>query len=1041
MDIDERLKTLLVDCRWVRDPELAALLLPGLSEHAPPLVALPTPDGDVVPGVPVLCIPALADGVALVFASAVEEGLAGSPLSSVDGLEPEALRDDPLVLALTDLIAQASTPGIRASVVPVLAVAWIGQQLAAGRSGQVPGLSGDAAKKAMLAAGALGGVDPVARGACLRGVGFALAGRLGAAANMAAMAGAPVQLGGLYRQMLPDPLVMAFPRGTLDAGQGLGAAAEMLGLKVSEAVLNDAEKVATAVFQAHRDRADAGKLEPADSAISHFFHSGTDPERAIWHPFAGPAMVGLAPLLAGKQLGTVGLSRDAAKAYGNQRSARALASVWRQFTMAMCKWDVLSRMVDLVVPIRIEGGRAHTPRGRLPVDARWSLLVPRPASQSSLAAVAAVRLSDVLDSVTVALGGRHWARWSVIQAFHVACRDAGGSVRQVLGDAALVAFPAPEHALAFAGKIRTALGPGAMLAVDADGLEVKVPASAALGIGLALGAVDGGTDGESSSLGGRASVEALMLAGNGRADSVAHDPLSSRAAGWGQDGLHNHGVVASDTFVRSVVDRARKRGVPLHVRGESGQCGGVSDDFESYAVRAWWQDGKDVVAALLLGGPHTAHAGASELRRMSADELVAWRSADRVHARAERGRSVAAVSGYSGEMDKPSQSFFGLDSPTPTPTPGDVFSGLGEYKHELEEHTSDPGPGLHDFSLEDVADPAPAFAPRREAPAPVHAAPLMMLEDEDDEEEDTGAFEMVGEHSDNQGVSFANPSLGGFVSAPQELEAFPSGNPFDAVGPSDHGPGSFGPTGAQDASPLMMLEDEDEDEDDSGLGFAIVDDDDASSSMPAGPGLAMLPDEDEGLAPPATNEWDDPFSASAGRQSVGFASDRDGGGQAGAPAAQSEYEGEMELVGVAGFSLVEDESDNPTEDPFHDPDEFTGFYDNRVGAVSAGPAPAAAPVGGGNDQMAAEVTRLLRGYVVVEDGDVFTFGLPDGPLLRDAQTHDTAGDVGAAYKAFLLAKISEGFVPRADRVVALVPGVRPTAIDPALLRASYGDFQ
>lgn len=1034
MDIDERMRTLLAECRWVRDAALATALVPGLPTHAPPLVALPTGDGDVLPAIPVTCLDLLADPVAAVISDAVQQGVSGQPLQAVESLEAPALRDDPLTAVLTDLIAQAALPGLRADVVPLLGVAWITQRMVAGHLDGIPGLSPTGRDTARQLAAALAGLPPAERGTCLRGVGFALASRLGAAANMAAMAGATVQLGGLYRQLLPDPLVLAFPRGTLDEGRELDAAAAMLGLDIPAAVLADAPKVAAAAFAASQARADAGKLEPVDAAVTHHFPEGADPELAAFHPFAGPALIGLAPLLAGKALSSAGLSKAAAKAYGSQRGARALAGLWRPFAKALGVWDLLSRMVSMVVPLRIEAGRAISSQGRLPLDARWPLLVPRPNADATLGAVAAVRLGEVLSGVRVALGGRSWAWWSVVQAFHSACRASGASVRQLVGDVGVAAFPAPEHALRFADRIREALGPGATIAVDAEGQDLRIPETASLGVGLSMGVIEGGTDGETSVLRGHAVAEAIHLAGNGRAEAVSQDPLAVRSAGWGQDGLHNHGLVASDTFLRSMIERIRKRGGALHVRNEGGAAGGVDEDFACYAVRAWWQDGEALRVAVLFGGPDADSGGAAELRTMDPDALAAWRSSDRIQARSQRSLAPApaapafADGGYGGELDSPSKSFFGLDedSPTPAPPPApprDVFASVSDFGER-----SDPGPGLHDFALDERdAQPADDGVP---------AAPLMMLPDDEDDE-DTGAFEAVGVDEEDD---FDDEEDAGFAIVDED-PAQDGADPFAGATATQ----AF-PQAPSEAPPLMMLDPEaDEDEPSSAMGFALVDDDGSGAGLPDGPVLSMLDDEDGGfpegpalammededeVAPPATEAWDDPFAAPP------------------APSAGQEgYDGELELVGVAGFSLVDEPAaDTATEgaDPFFDPEEFTGFYDRRVGEVGgAPPAPAPAPAsgGGGGAGMVEEVARLLKGYVVVEDGDCFTFGLPDGALLRDAQTHDTAGDIEAAYLAFLQGKIQEGFVPRADRVVALVQGARPQPVDTERLKAAYGAFQ
>jgi hypothetical protein len=148
----------------------------------------------------------------------------------------------------------------------------------------------------------------------------------------------------------------------------------------------------------------------------------------------------------------------------------------------------------------------------------------------------------------------------------------------------------------------------------------------------------------------------------------------------------------------------------------------------------------------------------------------------------------------------------------------------------------------------------------------------------------------------------------------------------------------------------------------------------------------------------------------------------------------------MELVGVAGFSLAGAETGTGA-DPFLDPSENTGFFDERMShnprRVSGSSTQPEEKSRGADGAMVRELVRLLRGYVVVQDGSNHTFGLPDSGLLRDAWTHE--GTTQEAYVGFLRSKVAEGFIPRADRVVALVPGAQPTPIDSASIEAAAGE--
>ena len=235
-----------------------------------------------------------------------------------------------------------------------------------------------------------------------------------------------------------------------------------------------------------------------------------------------------------------------------------------------------------------------------------------PQRGSTVQAVVAVRLTEVRESLIGGLVTRPWSMNNVAQAWN-ACAGCGAAVRQVLGDYAVCTFPAPELAVRFALLARKAVGPDAGLELADDGTTVPIPPTSAVGIGLALGVVDGGTDGEHASLSGRGVAEAIALAGNGRASRLHDDGVGVRQAGWGTDGFLNEGIVASETFIRTVLERVRRRNQPVHVRGEGGMCGGVSDDFALAPVAGWWEVGEGLVASALVIDSSSG-VGAAEVR-------------------------------------------------------------------------------------------------------------------------------------------------------------------------------------------------------------------------------------------------------------------------------------------------------------------------------------------------------------------------------------------------------------------------------------------
>ena len=491
--------------------------------------------------------------------------------------------------------------------------------------------------------------------------------------------------------------------------------------------------------------------------------------------------------------------------------------------------------------------------------------------------------------------------------------------------------------------------------------------------------------------------------------------------------------------MRSVLDRTKRRNQPVHVRGEGGTCGGVSDDFTLAPLAGWWEAGDDLIAAaLLIDGE--ALEGVSELRVMSVGDFKEWFASDKSAASLRRPSSSRRAA---------------------APAPASPFGGSGSADRRT---APDDGGGLDAPSMSFMGGGAsPLRAKPREAvqepPSgevtsdPTTADGFLVGRDGGDEEDSGFGFVMDEgpEDSDVGGFSLAQPSSTGTPTGPAP--------PMMLLDDEDAGDHSSGPQ-PRVAAPMMLADDPSSESDEAGhFGFAMADD----SETPRGPAPPMMLMDDEpgsGPAPPMMLDDDDdgpvggllgevqgsdPFAESADSAPVGLeradsAFGPAGGAGGGESLVQSTYQGEMELVGVAGFSLAGEET-AAGSDPFHDPAEDTGFYDERmsrnprrVRESSTQPKTRSRPADGA---MVRELVRLLRGYVVVHDGPNHTFGLPDGGLLRDAWSHE--GSTVDAYVGFLRSKVAEGFIPRADRVVALVPGVRPTPIDASAIERAASD--
>jgi len=1041
MDVDERFQTILQECRWVRDPGTAARLVPALGAEAPAFVMLPQRGGEVRASVPIVCVSMLAGPVAHTIVSAVNgEG------GGFENLDTAGVAADPLAAAMASIFAQCALPGLRSQATPALAVTWCTWEVLSGRSNTLPGIDDALGQATRTAAARVAAASGTARAELLQAIGWALVSRIAGGLSLAGMSGAEVVTGGLYRQILSNPLLLGYPRGTLEAEPG--QAAPLLGLSLEPALVQAGLTAASALLVASRKRLEAGKAEPLDVALQAVIPADTDPSVAALHPTAGPALIAALPVLStAKDLQKAGVDKRFAKGLVSARGARAMASAWRTLSEALGTWDVLSSLVNRVVPLQEQEGRMFGPGGALPIDARWPLLLPRPNASGTVQAVVAVRLTELRESLLGALHSRPWSLLNIRRTFDQVARANGASVRQVIGDCAVCTFPAPELALRFALLVQRAIGPDAGLELGDDGSTIPVPPTSAIGIGLALGVVEGGTDGERAHLSGRAVAEAVALAGNGRAARLHDDGVGVRQAGWGGGGFLNEGIVASDAFVRTVLDRTRRRNRPAHVRGEGGVCGGVGDDFALAPVSGWWEAGDDLVASALLIDSESME-GVAEIRVMSSGDFKEWFASDKSAAALRRpsrsSRSSAPAGGgfastpsddhssAAPDFDAPSESFTGggLDEPS--------MSFMGGGASPLR------APMVEEPTGEVTTDPTTADG--------------FLATPEDVEDEDSGfgfVMEDDSEESDVGGYSMTD--------APEPTSA-PTGPapPMMLLDDEDADDQPSGPS-PRVAAPMMLMDDDDSGE----FGFALSDD----SEPPRGPAPPMmLVDDDEppAAAPPMMmldDEEDDapvggllgdvqgdPFAREEIEDHVGLEpadsafgpSGEDTGG--GMSLLHATYQGEMELVGVAGFSLAGEDTAQGS-DPFHDPSEDTGFFDERMsahprrpgarnlaGSTPAPPPPSNRPPDGA---MVRELVRLLRGYVVVHDGSNHTFGLPDQGLLRDAWSHE--GTASEAYIGFLRSKVAEGFIPRADRVVALVPGVRPDPIDADAIERAAGE--
>jgi hypothetical protein len=131
-------------------------------------------------------------------------------------------------------------------------------------------------------------------------------------------------------------------------------------------------------------------------------------------------------------------------------------------------------------------------------------------------------------------------------------------------------------------------------------------------------------------------------------------------------------------------------------------------------------------------------------------------------------------------------------------------------------------------------------------------------------------------------------------------------------------------------------------------------------------------------------------------------------------------------------------------------DEPSGLFEAVVPASEPAPAPAPAPApepappNSSESQKTAsagfwatDIARMFKGYVVMTSREgVITFGLMDERSLRDAHSYPEITDSVSAYKAFLMDKMREGFVPQVH-LTKEIGDVWPMPLDMASLEQAY----
>ena len=389
--------------------------------------------------------------------------------------------------------------------------------------------------------------------------------------------------------------MFAFPAGSVTVRDGLGEIAALLQVPLNATLLNQVVSMAEVAWQSVTRSVQKRQASAVETMLSQLVPDG-DSMVALMDPVAGPALIrGLPDLVDARELRGIGLDARTAKAMLSDVALRPLAAAWKDLVQPIRVWEVVSQLADLIVPIWTTAGGVQV-RGVDHVPAaRWSLRLPR-SSHADHAAVA-VRLAPLIAS---GQANEPRARAIVQACWDQVLGQYPGAVGTITGDLGLAAFASPARAIQFASSIHASL-PGAQGIVshpEVDG-SMAVSPDLRVGVGLAWGRVDGGTDGAGVWLEGPAIGAAIALTGQGAPSLRRNDPLHIRSVTGQEDGLRSDGITADAAFVQ---ESLRTLTHPVHVNGTSDEVAGISQDFRFYPVPYWWEEDNRVWMWLELGG-------------------------------------------------------------------------------------------------------------------------------------------------------------------------------------------------------------------------------------------------------------------------------------------------------------------------------------------------------------------------------------------------------------------------------------------------------
>lgn len=880
----------------------------------------------------VTALPEVSDGLPVMIAresswsvySACGEPLEGpirhafeSALREAEGPVSGVPDGDPLTAALCRLIAEGLLVSPGAGLVPLLEV--VRQTAALLSAPPVPLAVRIANIRAMA---------PEQQGTLLG----KLAGRIQVrmAAALASLGSAGVRVPALAQAVVSSRFAVLFERGALDLEASLPLLAAVHGAGVPPATVLAGAASLRAAISGVLERRTANRSTPDDMGfiLRHLPPDladrgaddvaralGTDADAVAW------ILPQLSRFTDVKALGRAGIPAPLAKDLLRPEQGLALASALAEVLRELRRWDVISALAAAVTPVADTAGRSDR-----------ALMVPHGPVHAVVVAVGLGRLRRPRAGVEPMQVERAWAE---------SVSGLPGCVHADLGHCALVVFLDALAAFRFALRV-------------GQRFPDEAPA-----VGIGVGEVFGGTDGEVVRLGGPAVEAALQW--------LALGPLPPRA---GMDGtqalglnggrLCGHGV-GIEGAAADAIEGARHAAGLVGPR-DAAPAGDARMPRSLDTLRVFEFD-DEVVALVRVSGV----SGGFEAVRFSLADWIALLDRDSAASLPHSGPVAAVQRQTAARGTAPRASpIERIEMPDPlprppSPTPIEPFTVIESVagKPRVTERTEQEATPDRDFDpFADAPPVSPTATGASSAggfsafadPFAGSAGPErpLVLDLDADEPQESGFGADFGAHTDSPVAPDSWPDVrhdvlaGGWAegwTGKPEPSPEPAPAPVEIVTPETGDFTSFFLPGVQEPARKE--------------GGVDVDIDDEPSVL-SHSGMVVP------SAPPATPPL------------------------AGRPQGQKTPRG-----GADGEA------------------EFTGRQRVRPPA----------------DSPNMDFEFLLRGYCTFNDGNQVVFGRPYGARIVDRHAYPFYGDIDDAYRSFLQDKIGEGFAPRTELVGDLPRGV------------------